>query len=328
MRVAKGKTSGFHHPEPMNEHLVLHKNQRNEITKLEDKMAGMCKRHKDLSEHEDKTGQEFVAQSAHESQLPKLGQVLKLYGESQIALSSLRFQFLAVLEGAKDEWKAMDSVELKALNHRIDNCNRSLCTWQYHQSSKDEQKAKDEDIRYQSMCNEIVQLVQELRMKKEALEPQLCLRILQAQVLFFRQATSLMEKSELDIRTLGPVTPVQFTGFSMPPSVQGVSTLEKATQANQEYSPAPTQQGYAAQPGYAQQPGPGLAPPTPAYSAVPPPAFQGRARALYPFVKQNPPELSFNPGDILNLITTDGQWWMAELNGQQGLIPFNYVERI
>lgn len=51
------------------------------------------------------------------------------------------------------------------------------------------------------MCNEIVQLVQELRMKKEALEPQLCLRILQAQVLFFRQATSLMEKSELDIRT-------------------------------------------------------------------------------------------------------------------------------
>lgn len=63
-------------------------------------------------------------------------------------------------------------------------------------------------------------------------------------------------------------------------------------------------------------------PPLPQQSALP------RCRALYQFNGSTPQELSFNVGDVLNLISTDGPWWTAELYGRQGMIPSNYVERI
>lgn len=51
----------------------------------------------DLAECEDKGGQEFTAQAAHPSQHPKLAQVLKFYGDNQVALASLRFQYVCFL---------------------------------------------------------------------------------------------------------------------------------------------------------------------------------------------------------------------------------------
>lgn len=102
----------------------------------------------------------------------------------------------------------------------------------------------------------------------------------------------------------------------MPPSVGGQSTIaSQVTQPVQSHN----QQHYQQAP----------APPPPAHYNAPPPVPQyPRARALYPFQTQNPNELPFNPGDILNLLNTDGAWWQAELNGRTGLIPSNYVERI
>jgi len=275
MKVAKGKTSGFHHPEPFAEHLETYKPIKDEIPKLKDRISTLGARTKDLAEAEDKAGQEFVTQSANASQHQKLGQVLRYYGDLQVAIAALRFQYLAVLEGAKDEWKGLENIEMKAIGTKLDNCNRSLCTWQYFNENKEPQKAKDEDVRYQSMATEIVGLIHELRSKKETLEPQLTLRCVQGEVVFFRQALHLAETCENSIRTLGPVQPNPIPAFSMPPSVGGTSIASQVTQPVQH---APAQQQYQSTP----------APPPPAYNTAPPVPQYPRARALYPFAPQNP----------------------------------------
>lgn len=62
-------------------------------------------------------------------------------------------------------------------------------------------------------------------------------------------------------------------------------------------------------------------PPKPYKTAV-------QARGLYAFSSESPQELSFNPGDILTIVSQQGDWWTAELNGKTGLIPANYVQLI
>jgi len=68
--------------------------------------------------------------------------------------------------------------------------------------------------------------------------------------------------------------------------------------------------------------------PLPAKKALPQRqvAAQPTARALYPFAGQDESELSFNPGDVLIIHKSEGDWWEAELNGSRGLIPGNYVQ--
>jgi len=347
MRYGKGKASGFKHPADFQEYLHLHKDQKAEIEKLKEKLGTLCEKFKGLAEAEDKSGQEFTTQSSHGSQHAKCGQVLRLFGECQVALSALRYQYVAVLEGCREEMKSMETVELKHIGNRMDQANRSLVTWQYWDANKDGGKAKDEDIRYQGMATEIAALIVELRAKKESLEPQICLRALQGEVVFFRQACSLVENAELQIRTLGPVSPTEAKPWTCPANVvvgrvNPSSNDDSAPTHSQPVTSAPPSNPYGSQPSanpYGSQPSAGYAqpapnayaqpqPPPPVAYAPPPAPAQPRARALYTFQKQNPPELSFNAGDILNLISTEGQWWTAELNGQQGLIPFNYVERI
>ena len=47
---------------------------------------------------------------------------------------------------------------------------------------------------------------------------------------------------------------------------------------------------------------------------------------MYTYQKQNPDELDFNKGSIINVINKiDDDWWMGELNGVTGLFPSNYV---
>jgi len=68
------------------------------------------------------------------------------------------------------------------------------------------------------------------------------------------------------------------------------------------------------------------APSMPAMPSMPPAG--PRARGLYAFNASSPQELSFNPGDVMNIRSQNGAWWQAELNGRTGLIPSNYVELV
>jgi len=52
-----------------------------------------------------------------------------------------------------------------------------------------------------------------------------------------------------------------------------------------------------------------------------------QARGLYDYTATCDTELSFRQGDILTITEQDDSgWWYAELNGQSGFVPNNYVD--
>lgn len=47
---------------------------------------------------------------------------------------------------------------------------------------------------------------------------------------------------------------------------------------------------------------------------------------MYPYKALNDDELSFEPDDIISVLSRDEpDWWRGELNGITGLFPSNYV---
>jgi signal transducing adaptor molecule len=66
---------------------------------------------------------------------------------------------------------------------------------------------------------------------------------------------------------------------------------------------------------------------TPTAATKPVAKFQ--VRALYDFTPSESQELGFRKGDIVKVLDSQyPNWWKGELNGQVGLFPNNYVERI
>ncbi|XP_072018783.1 intersectin-1-like isoform X2 [Amphiura filiformis] len=50
---------------------------------------------------------------------------------------------------------------------------------------------------------------------------------------------------------------------------------------------------------------------------------------LYPYVKQNEDELSFQKGTIVNVVSKeDPDWWTGEASGNRGVFPSNYVKEL
>ncbi|NWR65862.1 MYO1F protein, partial [Bucorvus abyssinicus] len=70
--------------------------------------------------------------------------------------------------------------------------------------------------------------------------------------------------------------------------------------------------------------------PPPAQRPKPQPkAAVPRCRALYQYVGQDVDELSFNVGDIIDILLEDiSGWWKGRLHGKEGLFPGNYVQKI
>ncbi|KAF8802507.1 SH3-domain-containing protein [Phlegmacium glaucopus] len=64
---------------------------------------------------------------------------------------------------------------------------------------------------------------------------------------------------------------------------------------------------------------------------VPAPATGAQSRALWGYNEngQDPNDLSFAAGDIIEIVEeTNADWWTGRVNGKQGLFPSTYVERL
>lgn len=52
-------------------------------------------------------------------------------------------------------------------------------------------------------------------------------------------------------------------------------------------------------------------------------------RAIFDFDAQGCDELGIRKGDIIKVTQkVDDSWWRGELNGQEGMFPVTYVERL
>lgn len=52
-------------------------------------------------------------------------------------------------------------------------------------------------------------------------------------------------------------------------------------------------------------------------------------RVMFPYDAVNDDELTLKEGDVITLISRDGQdmgWWRGELNGRIGVFPDNFVQ--
>jgi len=247
----------------------------------------------------------------------------------------MRATSVLALGSVLEEWKLLSKTDLKQINAKLDQANKFLVTRQYHESNKEMPQAKDFEQKYNTTIKEYVKLMQELREKKESVHPQFVLRSLQSESILYRGLLQQAEMCEAALRSLGPCQPVKNEPFKLTPKdPYPMSEEEKKklathttnknpyeTSSGQSSNPyaQPAHTSYA-QPVYQQQP---LPPPIPV-----PVVTYPRCQALYQFSATQAHELSFNVGDVLNLMNTEGQWWQAELNGRQGMIPSNYVQRI
>jgi len=53
-----------------------------------------------------------------------------------------------------------------------------------------------------------------------------------------------------------------------------------------------------------------------------------QCKALYDFTAEDPDELTFVTGAIIEVLSQDGDWWTGLYNGNRGLFPGTYVEVI
>jgi len=302
----KGKKSGFNHPPEVETQIAVMREIRDEIPVLREDVSTMLNHTKELATAETKTGTDFLTMSEHPSQHPQLKTIMQLYSAILTATASNRFNLHATVEQIKEEWKLMETVDLKEIRVKQDQTNRSWSTKRYWDKEKKPAKSAEFDSRYKCYVSELVHLIHALREKKEDLVPGYILGIIQAEMEFHRKSLEELVKCENTIRSMGRVTPIRFTDYDQ---FAPLPNSDDPTMA--QIAPAPSS--------------------APVPSPVPIPRSTThtsgiRAKGVYPFQGQSPDELSFNPGDILNIISQSGDWWTAELNGRQGVIPSNYVQ--
>ncbi|XP_060576801.1 unconventional myosin-Ie-like isoform X2 [Ruditapes philippinarum] len=76
------------------------------------------------------------------------------------------------------------------------------------------------------------------------------------------------------------------------------------------------------------KPHPGAGRPKPRPTPKPKPTLP-QCKCLYAYDAQDTDELSFNEGDVIDIIKEDpAGWWNGRLRGKEGLFPANYVEKI
>eukprot|EP01126_Amoeba_proteus_P041257 TRINITY_DN442_c0_g1_i10.p1 TRINITY_DN442_c0_g1~~TRINITY_DN442_c0_g1_i10.p1 ORF type:complete len:272 (+),score=69.46 TRINITY_DN442_c0_g1_i10:93-818(+) len=136
-----------------------------------------------------------------------------MYGDCQNSISADRRVYVSTIESVREEWKQLEAHDLHQISKKQDAANRALVSLRYWEGKKEHEKAEPHRHAYDQNISEFVTLVQDLREKKEELEPNFILRSIQAEVLFLRSALHHAEQCEAGIRNLGPIVPIRFTGW-------------------------------------------------------------------------------------------------------------------
>jgi len=334
-RYMEGKARGFKHNPEVFDQLAVQKNQKDEISKLKKSYKSCADTYKKLNECSDKASKDYMFFITEGRQNPKLGTAYNIYADYLTKAADLRSiasnQFTSILE----DWKGLNNKDMKAVDSKRDQAEKALVTRQYYEAQKDNSQARDYDSKYATLIHEYVRTLHDLRERKESQIPMYILRSLQAEILLTQALLVNGEMCELALRQLGPVEPIKFDGFRLiekeayPMSEDEKKKLSAPTSSPYGNSSSPYGQPTVQTTVVTQQTTYGQPLPTP----LPTPVVQQypqhpRAQGLYPFTATQPEQLSFNVGDILNLLNVDGPWWRAELNGREGMIPSNYVQRI
>jgi hypothetical protein len=323
-KYLEGKARGFKHPAEVTEQMEIYKTQCAEVKKLKKFCSSLYKEEKELYQLEEKAAKVFADEATTDNQNPKSGRVYSMFADAKTQIAASRASYTSNLQNIIADWKVLSKNELGKLDKLLETANKSLVTRQYHEADKNYIPAKQWDEKYSVQIIEFVNAVHLLRQQKEELHPQFILRSLQSEATLYRTIISQYEMCEAAIRTLGQVEPIRFPGFFMENR-----TYTGATQADmQHHNPyagvnTAQPQGYG-QPVVTQQTV--VVTHTPLPIPVPVMSAGPRARALYAFQASSEAELSFQVGDILTIVSQDGGWWTAELNGRRGFVPSNYVE--
>jgi hypothetical protein len=291
---------------------------RDEIPSLRERLDSVCKHEKELAESDEKGAAEFAKQSEVITLHPHLARIYKTWADKLASNAAARFQYQAAIDTCKEEWKQLETVDLSEIQKKQDMTNKALSDAKYWEK-KNPPKSQEFDFKYRQYVSEWIVAIHDLRIKKEEFIPQWILRNAQAEVLYLRTSLRLAETAEQTIRMMGPPKPNPAPDLSrFNPAAGGgfgsAAGYEIETDNDPHFGGSAAPHAAAAAP-----------PPRPVQPSAPGPA-RVMARGLYAFNAQSPQELSFNPGDVLTILTQDGQWWTAELNGRKGLIPSNYVQ--
>jgi len=332
-RYVEGKARGFKHNPEVHDQLAILKIQKTEVSVMKKAHKALSGDYKKVGDISEKSAKDYLFFITEGRQNPKLGTVYNMYADYLTKATDIRNQSTTQFNLINEEWRSLSKTDLRQIEGKLDQANKALVSRQYYETNKDSHNAKEWDGKYATFISDFVKLLHELREKKERLHPQLILRSLQSEMIMVRALLKECELCSSAVLQFGPVDPIKAEQFRLVPRDPYPMTEEEKKKLHPENkNPYASQQSSssASNPYSQHTPVQTTTVVTQTYSSpLPQPQVpRAQCRALYQFNASNPQELSFNVGDVLNLLSVEGAWWRAELHGREGMIPSNYVQRI
>jgi len=191
----KNKTAknGFQHVEEVAQWIVVLNRIRTQ-TGLRDKLNKLLDDHSGLVKDEDKSSTEFISLSA-DAQSAAVGQLFKIWGDSHHRVSQKRQQFVDEISRIKDEWKAVENVDIKNCNSLEEKANRTWSDKNYYVGHNEKDKIGPSEELYTTASNELVAAVRELDSKLQGSYVLWFRRLAKAEAEFLAAAASAISES-------------------------------------------------------------------------------------------------------------------------------------
>jgi len=316
----KGKFTGkFNHPPEVEEQIEIMRQNREEIPVLREKVSSKLKREKEVAEAEAQLSKDYIAMAEHPDQHPKLKTILLRISELNNIVAGNRYNMHAQISLINEEWKKWETFALKEIRIRQDQLNHTWCEIKFWRKKGDHAKLSDCESRYKILTSEFVNLIHDIRKKKEEDIPTWLLAILQHELEFFSVTINHLAQIEEAIRSMGPVQSIEMPGLE---KFQPTFRIENATpQLMLPPSTGDTLTPRTTNPTITVSEHVGVLPPSPRGNPV------RNVKAIYNFDASTPGELTFKVGDEFTITSEPGGGWLNVKNrtGLQGLVPANYV---